>query len=154
MKAIFVIGPALSGKTTYIINHYPHATVVNFSYFYKFAYAAQSNEEIEEIVANAQLYCRKELQDRLVNAKEDDVFVLEHSMLTQKERAFYINVIREASDVPIDVFVMDPDIDALNIMLKSEKQLIALYEYEKLSMDPVSIDEGFASVTHIANPMA
>ncbi|GEM_PF-1716355 len=147
MRILFVVGPAFSGKSIYIRKEYPNATVVNISTFNKYAKAAESNEELETIAMNAQLYCTEELRQRIQCAKEDDVIILEHQLLKKEGRAHYLQAVREVTDTPVECIVLDTDEENVQKVTSREHPLISFHLYEKGKLQMPSTEEGFASVT-------
>ena len=146
MRIIFVAGPAFSGKSIYIRKELPGAAVINVSTFYKNAFGADSNEEIDTIGRNAQLYCKEGLQNCIKSAKEDDMIVLEHHLLRKEIRRFFIDAVREVTDAPIECIVMEPSEEMVAKMLNNEQQLIHFHEYEKSKLEMPDTSEGFESV--------
>lgn len=149
MKILFVTGPSFSGKSIYIRKMYPEAAVVSIGTYTQYVYAADTNEQLEEIAKNAQHYCRKELQERIKRAGENDTVILEHRLLKKKSRAFYIDAVREVTDAPIDCIVMSPDEDTIVRLLNGEQALLNLHEYEKKKLEIPERSEGFSSVTAV-----
>ena len=152
MRIVFVIGPAMSGKSFYIAREFPDAQVIAISTFSRHVFVAESNEEIGQIAMNAQLYCKEELQNRIRKADENDTIVLEHQMLQKEARKFYIDAVREVTDTPIECFVVTPTEEMLNELLKNEEQLRIFYDYEKGKFETPDLDEGFHTIT-IVRPL-
>ena len=149
MRIIFVTGPAFSGKSIYIRKAFPNAVKVNISTYNKIAYAAETNEQLEEIAKNAQLYCMEELRCRILAAKEDDVIILEHQLLKKEGRAEFLKLIRSVTDTPVECIVMVPDEETVKKMVGFEQTLVNFHAYEKGKLEVPTTDEGFASVTVI-----
>ena len=141
MQIIFVMGPACSGKSTYIKNNYPNFEVVDLYDF---------QENCVDIESCWQSYydCRDKLVEIIKSGKD---VVLEHTLLRAKRRVFYIDAVREITDEPIDIVLIKPDIDTLRERTKERK---CFYGDQQL-LDALSvlevptIQEGFNSVTII-----
>ncbi len=140
------MGPAFSGKSIYIRREFPNAEVVNISPFQKAVYAAESNDEINEIGMNADLYCMEELRQRVQRASDDAVIVLEHHLLKKEERARYLDTVRQVSDAPVECIVVTPYEDMVAKILDHNETLIRFHQYEKEKMEMPEVSEGFASV--------
>jgi len=146
MRILFVIGPAFSGKSIYIQREFPQATHIKISTFEKHVFEAQSNLEVNKIADNAQLYCSQELKNRILHAKEDETIILEHQMLKKKQRAFYLNAVREVTDTPVECIVMSPTDEMVKKLIENIEQLFIFYEYDKGKFELPSLDEGFQSI--------
>ena len=149
MRILFVIGPAFSGKSVFIRREFPDAVKVNISNYNKIAYAAETNEELEEIAKNAQLYCMEELRRRILAAKEDDVIILEHQLLKKEGRAAWIALVRSVTDTPIECIVMAPTEETVRKMVSFEETLVRFHAYEKGKLELPDLDEGFSSITYL-----
>ncbi|MDO5109762.1 MAG: hypothetical protein Q4D59_07520 [Erysipelotrichaceae bacterium] len=152
MRIIFIAGPAFSGKSIYIERNFPEAKTVKISTFNKIAYEAIDNEELETLAKNAWLYCKEALQNTIRTAGADDTVILEHQLLKKDDRAFYLDAVREVTDEPVELIVMDPDEDMIERMLNFEKSFIMLHVYEKGKMELPEAQEGFARI-EIAHPV-
>lgn len=146
MRIIFVIGPAFSGKSIYIKREFPDATWIKISTFERHVFEAQSNLEVNQIADNAQLYCSENLKNRILHAKEDEIIILEHQMLKKKQRAFYLNAVREVTDTPVECIVMSPTDEMVKKLIENIEQLFIFYEYDKGKFELPSLDEGFQSI--------
>ncbi len=146
MRIVFVVGPAFSGKSIYIEKEFPDAVKVNISTYNQTVYSAESNEEIEEIARNAQLYCMEELRRRILGAKEDDVIVLENQLLKKEGRKQFLSAVREVTDLPVECVVLAPSEEMVEKMLNYERSLIVFHAYEKGKLEMPSEEEGFCSV--------
>ncbi|MDO4520595.1 MAG: hypothetical protein Q4B44_03030, partial [Erysipelotrichaceae bacterium] len=110
------------------------------------------NEELETLAKNAWLYCKEALQNTIRTAGADDTVILEHQLLKKDDRAFYLDAVREVTDEPVELIVMDPDEDMIERMLNFEKSFIMLHVYEKGKMELPEAQEGFAGI-EIAHPV-
>ncbi|MBR4164308.1 MAG: hypothetical protein IKR11_12360 [Solobacterium sp.] len=146
MRIIFVIGPAFSGKSIYIQREFPDATWIKISTFEKHVFEAQSNLEVNQIADNAQLYCSQDLKNRILHAKEDEIIILEHQMLKKKQRAFYLNAVKEVTDTPVECIVMSPTDEMVKKQVQNIEQLFIFYEYDKGKFEMPELDEGFQSI--------
>ena len=149
MRIIFIAGPAFSGKSLYVKREYPDASVIMISTYTKYAFSAESNEEIEEIAKNAQLYCAEELKRRIQCAPADGTVILEHRLLKKEGRKYYLNAVREVTDTPVELIVLDSDEETVRKVTGGEKQLASFHKYEKSKLEMPGEDEGFAKITVI-----
>lgn len=146
MRIVFVIGPAFSGKSVYIQREFPEATWIKISTFDKHVFEAESNLEVNQIADNAQLYCKADLQNRIRKAKEDEVIILEHQLLKKKQRAFFLDAVKEVTDTPVECIVMSPTDEMVKKLIQNIEQLFIFYEYDKGKFEMPELDEGFASI--------
>ncbi len=147
MRIIFVMGPAFSGKTVYIKRHFPDAKRIPISKWTEMVYSADSNDMIEEIASNVELYCLTELKERIRVYPDNRTIILEHALLRKEDRKFYLDGVREVTDLPVECIVMDPDSDTVKKLTDNTAQLMNFYMYEKKMMEMPTVEEGFASVT-------
>lgn len=152
MRIVFVTGPAYSGKTIYIGQRFPGAKVITERTYYLNIYGAETNEMMNDIHQNAQYYCREGLQNLIRQAEEDDIIVFEHTLLHKDERKFYIDAVKEVTDVPVECVVMCPNEEDLEKMFTGMSQLRSLYDYHKDLLELPDLSEGFVSVTQ-ARPL-
>ena len=146
MRLVFVMGPAMSGKTIYANTHFPGAEHIAVQNFSDVLSAAESNNEIDKIAENIEAYCRDTLTERIQAVDDDAVIVFEHPMLTKADRAFFIKGVREVTDAPIECILMSPDEETLHKMLFGQTLTIKLYEFERSKLEMPTVDEGFVSV--------
>lgn len=146
MRIVFVIGPAFSGKSVYIQREFPEATWIKISTFEKHVFEAESNLEVNQIADNAQLYCKADLQNRIRKAKEDEIIILEHQLLKKKQRAFFLDAVKEVTDTPVECIVMSPTDEMVKKLIQDIEQLFIFYEYDKGKFEMPELDEGFASI--------
>ena len=98
---IFVIGPAASGKSTFIKNNYPDAVVVDL---FKF----QQNRNIFYSIWDTYVDCKEDLINKVKEFGNEKDIVLEHTLLLSKRRGMYIDAVREVSNQPIDIYLIKP----------------------------------------------
>lgn len=99
MAIKIVMGPSCTGKSTFIKETFPNATVIDLFDFQK------DFMSVDEVM-QSYIACK----DALVSAiKENKDVVLEHTLLKSKRRPMYINAIKEVTDEPINVYVLIPD---------------------------------------------
>ena len=149
MRIVFVIGPSMSGKSFFIAREFPEAGFINSFTFTQHAFNAESNEEIEEILRNAQHYCREELKNRIRKMKDDDVIVLEHPMLEKTTRAFYLEGVQEVTDVLPECVIVEPSNELLMELSDNEQQLLLYRAYEKSIFELPQLDEGFGEIRYV-----
>ena len=132
MRIVFVIGPSMSGKSFFIAREFPEAGFINSFTFTQHAFNAESNEEIEEILRNAQHYCREELKNRIRKMKDDDVIAacLAHDMVEDSDLAL--------SDLPVNDRVREViRLVSWNTYDESRPDLDDVY-YESISKNPLA----------------
>ena len=147
MRIIFVMGPAFSGKTVYIKRNFPDAKRIPISKWTEMVYSADTNDMIEEIASNVELYCLTELKERIRVYPDNRTIILEHALLRKEDRKFYLDGVREVTDLPVECIVMDPDSNTVKKLTDNTAQLMNFYMYEKKMMEMPTVEEGFASVT-------
>ena len=141
MKIIFVMGIAGSGKSTYIKDNFKDFTVVDLFDFQKHCYTFED--------------CWKsymDAKDALINAiKENKDVVLEHTLLRAERRKIYIDAVREITDNPIEIILINPEFDIL-VKRNKERNIYVSDDYLKQNLDVLEIpteSEGFDKVTII-----
>ncbi len=98
----FVIGPAGSGKSTFIQCAFPQYSVVDLFDFQKqIDTPCYSVDAIE----NSYLQTRDALASAVQSGKN---VVLEHTLLRAIRRPMYVEAVRSFTDEPIDIYVMQP----------------------------------------------
>lgn len=138
MAIKIVMGPSCTGKSTFIKETFPNATVIDLFDFQK------DFMSVDEVM-QSYIDCR----DALVNAiKENKDVVLEHTLLKAKRRPMYINAIKEVTDEPINVYVLIPDKeDYLKFAEKrncnmSKEIIDMMFE----TLETPTIEEGFNNI--------
>lgn len=138
MAIKIVMGPACAGKSTFIKETFPQATVIDLFNFQK------DFMSINEIM-QSYIDCK----DALISTiKEGKDVVLEHTLLKAKRRPMYIDAIREITDEPINIYVVMPDSDTyLEFSQKRKcemtKEMIDIM-YDTLEIP--TLDEGFSNI--------
>lgn len=143
MKITFVMGIPGSGKSHYIREHYPDRVVYDlYTYQEKKKYLS-----VQEVMESYE-----ELKEDIVEAlKRGEDIVIEHTLLRAIRRAPYIEAIREVTDDPIDIVVLNPPIDVIKERQKERKIYISK-DNIKSNLEVLEIpttDEGFEKVTVI-----
>ena len=101
MAVNIVMGPPCSGKSTFIKNTFPDATVIDLFDF-------QKNKPFATVESVMESYI--EAKDALVAVlKENKKVVLEHTLLRAIRREIYVNAIKEVTDEPINIYVLIPE---------------------------------------------
>lgn len=138
MAIKIVMGPSCTGKSTFIKETFPNATVIDLFDFQK------DFMSVDEVM-QSYIDCR----DALVNAiKENKDVVLEHTLLKAKRRPMYINAIKEVTDEPINIYVLIPDKeDYLKFAEKrncnmSKEIIDMMFE----TLETPTIEEGFNNI--------
>ena len=102
-KVIFVIGCPCSGKSTYIKNNFSNIPVIDLWDFQNYKFANYDN------IYQSYVDCL----DALLKAVEDnDLVILEHTLLLAKRRLMYIEPLKERG-IDIDCICMYPSFDGL-----------------------------------------
>lgn len=139
MKITFVMGIACGGKSTYIKNNFSDRKVIDL-------YDFQKNRFTVEQIWDSYMECKDSLIEAIKN--NEDV-VLEHTLLRAERRKIYIDAVKEVTDCPIDIVLINPDIKtiqerkALRNCNSSETRIRE--ELEVLEIP--TVEEGFDSVT-------
>lgn len=136
-----VMGPACAGKSYFIKENFPTATVIDL-YDYQKTRPYLNSEGIMESYEE----CKNALVEAIKENKEE--IVLEHTLLKAKRRKVYIDAIREVTDKPIIIYVVLPSRE----ILKKFSKLRGV-NYDDLDIDLIldvleipTKEEGFASV--------
>ena len=134
----FVIGPACSGKSTFIKNTFHDALVIDL-WDYQKGYKYFTVENILESYEDA-----KDILIEAIKERGHHQIVLEHTMLKKERRAEYIKAIREITDEPINCFVLKPSMEAYKEFCRRRDVTPSTLEVQLLQ-DPKP-EEGFASI--------
>jgi predicted kinase len=139
MRVVFVIGPAGSGKSTFIKNNFPDAIVVDLWDYQEDCYSMQ---DIIDSYNNAEEALKEAIKE---NLNTDNTVVLEHTLLKQIRRPQYIDAVKSLTDTPIEVFAMNPSQEEYKKRCNSSKKpfykdYLEIYELPE-------VEEGFGSVT-------
>lgn len=148
MSIIFVIGPAASGKSTYIKENFPDYKVVDI-------YDFQKNQLVSTVESTWISYHKA--KDALIKAlKEYDNVVLEHTLLRAERRPMYIDAVREVTKEPIDVIVFNLPASTI-AERRIERSPMINYDtalnYAEMELDLLEIptkEEGFNNITIIS----
>ena len=139
MRVVFVIGPAGSGKSTFIKNNFPDAIVVDLWNYQRHCYSIQG-------IIDSYLKTEEALKEAIKeNINTDNTVVLEHTLLRQIRRPQYIDAVKSLTDTPIEVFAMNPSQEEYKKRCNSSKKPF-YSDYFKIYELPES-EEGFGSVT-------
>lgn len=102
-KVIFVIGAPCSGKTHFIREHYPEAKVIDL-------WDYQKEEPFLTLPVVIESYRKaKEAVTEAIQSAEEDIVVLEHTMLRAKRRAEYIEAVKKYDGVTLLCYAIMPD---------------------------------------------
>lgn len=136
MKITFVMGVPCAGKTTYIKNNFQNRTIIDL-------YDYQQKLLSLKDVALSYEKCKEALIKAIQN--NEDV-VMEHTLLKSIRRIPYIEAIREITDSPIEIILLNP---SMKILKKNvEKRKCALC-YSEAGLDILEIpkkEEGFSKI--------
>ena len=109
----FVMGPACSGKSTFIKNTFPKHTVIDL-YDFQIDYLKSKRANIQNIMQSYE-----DAKTALIEAiKKGENVILEHTLLLQKRRPMYIDAVRSVTSAPIDIFVMKPTLKTFKKLRK------------------------------------
>ena len=134
----FVIGPACSGKTSFIKATFPDATIVDL-WDYQKKYRAFNIETITETYLQT-----KEALEHALKENPEKQIVLEHTMLKAIRRMPYIETVKNMADVSINCYVMMPDYDTYKFFCKERKIIPSSTEFCLLEIP--SQEEGFDNI--------
>ena len=143
MTVTFVIGVAGAGKSEYIRRNFKTDTIIvdlfNFqNHIVTFSDLAKSYDECMESLKNA--------------CKTGSDVVLEHTLLKKCRRIPYINAVREITDCPINIVVINPPIETITERQKMRKIFTSVENIEN-ALDVLEIpelDEGYDSINIIS----
>lgn len=143
MQITFVMGMACSGKSSYIKKHFPNATIIDLYDFQKnkpflgYEEVVKSYEECKEAVLEA--------------IKRGEDVVMEHTLLKAIRRKPYIDAIREITDAPIDIVLINPEIYTLAARCR-RRGIYNDENYLRKNLEILEIptkEEGFDNITII-----
>jgi predicted kinase len=131
-----IMGIPCSGKSTFIKNTFPNSKKIDL-----YDYQVGKSFDYETMMLTYE-----EVKDNVIDAiKNNEDFVLEHTLLKACRRKMYIDAIKEVTDEPIGIYVMNPSMEELkNRMIKRETS--GIEEYIKNNLDVYekpTLDEGF-----------
>ena len=139
-----VMGPTCSGKSTYIKEHFPNTKVIDLMDFqdYQFVTVDSVWQSYED--------CAKALQEAV---KTGEDVVLEHTLLKETRRTWYIKKIREVSDCDINIVCLAPSAYVISNNSKKRKlDFSEEYAQEMLDfMETPDISEGYKKVEVISD---
>lgn len=151
MKITFVMGIACSGKSTYISENFKDRKIIDL-------YDFQENKFTYQEIYNSYI----ETENALIKAiKNGEDVVLEHTLLKGIRRKMYIDAVREITDEPIEIILINPEIKTMvnrraerfGLSLDIEPNCfedLELQIKEELSVLEIPTeDEGFSNVTII-----
>lgn len=141
MRITFVMGLPASGKSTYIKNNFKDTKVIDL-------YDFQKNSFTFEDIWKSYMDCKDALIEAIKNGED---VVMEHTLLKGIRRKIYIDAIREITNDPIDIIVINPPLEKLRDREKERK----IYFNDECILNNLkvleipTIEEGFNSVTII-----
>lgn len=141
MRIIFIMGVPGAGKSTYAKKNFPDFTFIDLKDFQK-KYASSSIETI------AKTY--DECRDALIEAiKRNEDVIMEHTLLKAVRREVYIKAVKEVTDTPIEIIVMNPPKEIIKENLYKRDNITGdwLLNTNLDILEIPTIDEGFDSVT-------
>lgn len=141
MRIIFVMGIAGSGKSTYIKENFTDFTVVDLYDFQQNCYTIQD--------------CWKsymDAKDALIEAiKKGENVILEHTLLKAERRKIYVDAVREITNVPIEIILINPEFNVL-VERHKKRNIYLSDDYIKSNLDVLEIptkEEGFETISII-----
>lgn len=139
MSVVIVMGPACSGKSTFIKEYFKDRTIIDL-----YDFQSAKNGSLSAVWLSYE-DCRDALVEALKSGKS---VVLEHTLLLRKRRPMYIEAIRSVTDEPIDVYCMVPSIDTLYERIKKRNvRLTRKQAEEALNMLELPVlEEGFENI--------
>ena len=143
MQITFVIGIPCSGKSTYIKENFPNTKIIDLYDFQKDLKCCTPDTIWESYIKakDAVLECIKNNED----------VVLEHTMLRAERRKFYIDAIKEISDAPIDIVLINPlpEVIAKNSEKRNIHKSVESIEWELEILEFPEYEEGYRNITII-----
>lgn len=146
MAINIVMGPACSGKSSFIRNTFKNHTIIDL-------YNFQENIKVwnVESIMKSYINCR----DALIQAlKENKEVVLEHTLLRAIRREMYIKAIKEVSNEPINIYVLLPSKETLLEFSKKRHCDYTISQVEQLfnTLEIPVKEEGFDNI-YIITPI-
>lgn len=144
---VVVAGVSSTGKSSFIERNFPNHRKIDW-YDYQ---SCTKNPDQE----NEPLYKRYErfMDDIAEAAKDGEDIVIENTFYKKVRRTELIEKIREVSDAPIFLYVMEIFVEKYvkNHLMRfpDDKDPKGIYEYEKAEIEPFTDDEGFTKVYHV-----
>lgn len=136
-NVIIVMGPPCSGKSTFIQENFPDKTVIDLKDFQRDI--GCSYEEIMQ----SYIKCKDSL---MVAIQEGKPVVLEHTLLKRKRRPMYVEAIKEVTDAPIYVYVMQPSPEKVTEYYQKENISEDFYYGHQKLLEIPEKEEGFEEI--------
>lgn len=154
-KLIFVMGATATGKTYFIDHHFTDEKLVVLNIY---DYQSRAYDEAGyKMSIPAQLRCLKKanemhLHDIIEELEQGHNVVAEQTFFKAKRRIAYIDEIRKAVDVEIEVYVMQPSDDrwAENIKMRNLNGSIKNYKYQD-ELEFPNPAEGFDKIYEVVD---
>ena len=157
-KLTFVIGANAAGKTYFIEHHLANekAVVLDVYDYQQKVYDEHGNKEL--ITFEEQFRClkkanEKHLHDIINELKQGNDVIAEQTFFKAKRRIAYIDEIRKAMDVKIEVYVMHPSNERWMENSKNREDIenIEVYENQKKQMEFPNPAEGFDAIFEVVD---
>lgn len=158
-KLSFVIGATATGKTFFIDHHFADDKPVVLN-IYDYQQKAYDEDGFKDAIPfGAQFRCLRNANDMHLNAiiealKQGNNVVAEQTFFKAKRRIAYIDEIRKALDVEIEVYVMHPSDErwAENIKLRELSGSLAQFkEQAERDMEFPNPAEGFEKIYEVVD---
>lgn len=146
MSITFVMGIAGAGKSTYIKGKFPDCTVIDLYDFQKNGYVLNSGMSFEEQCLQSYYACRDAVVEAIKNGED---VVMEHTLLRAIRREMYVEAVKNVTDEPIDIIVINPPVDTIKERW-SLRKLNPTDEEIKYNLSVLEIptkEEGFRNIT-------
>lgn len=146
MAINIVIGPSWSGKYEFIIKNFPEHEILSVGVLQREMLDENPDGDFLGIIVKAHEQIIEEFIQRLTEKKD---VVMAHTLYKPKRRIAYIEKIREVSDEPIDIYVMQPSDEQILDYIEADKERSGSLEQVKFGLRQLEIptkEEGFAHV--------
>lgn len=157
-KVTFVIGATASGKT-HFINHYFAGKDVDVLDIFDYQQKAYEADGVGKMIPlGVQIRCLMKANDMLLNdiiekLKQGRDVVVEQTFFKAKRRIVYVDAIREAVDVEIDIYVICPGNEQWqeNIRKRGLEGNRGSFEMNTAEIEFPNLIEGFDSIYEMSD---
>jgi predicted kinase len=153
MTVKIVMGTALSGKTYFIKENFPESEILSVGEYQK---RIMNEMDVPkylpmhkhiEILQKANDQIKNDMVERLSQYKD---VIMEHTLFKAMRRKEYLEAFRAVTNEPVDIYVMQPSDEQLQINIQSDESIrdrgIGWIKSEMRQIEIPNIAEGFAHV--------